>query len=216
MNKPSSKLENSRQHGKHQVDEQRDRILDAAKKLFLQNGIEKTRMIDIAAQAGIVKMSLYRYYPNRDVIALEIQERAMTKIVSLLTPEPQGTLMEIIKNLVRAMIRRFPELRDDYRLMGMFDQIYMDNTADAPLTKWAKTQLTPFVGKGFGAGEAMPAYNPQFNRMVMLGNAVIWFLEKLALRGEMTWGDQSIPLEDYLKLYEEMVVGYIDRYTETQ
>ena len=70
-----SKLDTARQNGAHQVDEQRSSILDAAEALFLQNGLDSTRMIDIAAQAGITKVTLYRYFPNRDVIALEIHAR---------------------------------------------------------------------------------------------------------------------------------------------
>ena len=84
MATPRSKLDTGRQNGRHQVDEQRSSILDAAEALFLQNGLESTRMIDIAAQAGITKVTLYRYFPNRDVIALAIHARMMEKIVALI------------------------------------------------------------------------------------------------------------------------------------
>ena len=214
MNTPASKLEKYRQDGKYHVDAQRASILDAAERLFLQKGLENTQMIEIAAQAGITKMSLYRYYPNRDVIALEIHERAMTKIASMLPPAVQELSMETIKILVHRMIHNFFELRDVYRLMGMFDQRYLDHTADAPLTHWAKTQLASFKWKGYDPAEMVKEKNLQYNRIIMIINAVIWFLEKLALRGEMTWSDQSVPLEDQLKLYEEMITVYVDHCIE--
>jgi hypothetical protein len=53
--------------------------------------------------------------------------------------------------------------------------------------------------------------SPQYNRFIMVMNTVAWFLEKLALRGELTWSNQSIPLEEHLKLFEEMIIGYIDQ-----
>jgi hypothetical protein len=42
-------------------------------------------------------------------------------------------------------------------------------------------------------------------------STVIWFLEKLALRGELTWSNQAVPLEAHLAAFEEMITGYIDR-----
>ena len=57
--------------------------MNAAEKLFLEKGLEKAKMIDIAAKAGITKISLYRYFPHRDEIALEIHARMMNKITSL-------------------------------------------------------------------------------------------------------------------------------------
>ena len=44
------------------MDEQRSSILDAAETLFLQNGLESTRMIDIAAQAGITGPALLTWH----------------------------------------------------------------------------------------------------------------------------------------------------------
>ena len=72
---PASQSANNRISGKHQLDEQRTAILDAAEKLFLEAGIENTRMIDIAQQAGITRVTLYRYFANRDEVAVEVHLR---------------------------------------------------------------------------------------------------------------------------------------------
>ena len=39
----------------------------------------------------------------------------------------------------------------------------------------------------------------------------IWFLEKLALRGELTWSNKEVPLEEHLRIFEDMITGYFDR-----
>ena len=44
----------------------------------------------------------------------------------------------------------------------------------------------------------------------MAVSTVIWFLEKLALRGELTWSDEAVPLQQYLDHFEDMIVSYID------
>jgi AcrR family transcriptional regulator len=184
MNKSTSKSETNRQTGKHQVDEQRANILDAAEKLFLQNGLENTKMVDIAAQTGITKVTLYRYFPNRDVIALEIHTRMMHKIASLLGSRELEPTLENLKILTQAMIRNFDALRDAYRYMGMFDKLYLDNPPDAALTQWTKHQLIAVAGIEITSLDLAREY-PQGNRFIMVMSTVIWFLEKLALRGEL-------------------------------
>jgi AcrR family transcriptional regulator len=214
MPKPKSKLENSRQTGKHQVDEQRMCILDAAEKLFLQNGLENTKMVDIASAAGITKITLYRYFSNRDVIALEIHKRMILKIGASIEWETLGVSLEMARQLTRAMISGYAELRDAYRYMGMFDRFYLDNSADSALPRWTMDQLRhPMIVQIATSQEA--SNEPQYNRVIMIVSTVIWFLEKLALRGELTWSDASVPLEENLKLFEEMILGYIDRQLNT-
>ncbi|MCC6616582.1 MAG: TetR/AcrR family transcriptional regulator [Anaerolineae bacterium] len=214
MATPRSKLDTARQNGAHQVDEQRGSILDAAEALFLQNGIDGTRMIDIAAQAGITKVTLYRYFPNRDVIALEIHARMMEKIVSSIQFEDDDFSSGPMKQLARSMIRNFDTLRDAYRYMGMFDALYLDQPSGSPLASWTKTELLNVISTDTLRLSKMRDL-PQANRLIMTLSTVIWFLEKLALRGEVTWTDETVPLSEHLRLFEEMITGYLDGFTDT-
>ena len=213
MNNTRSKLENTRQSGKTQVDAQRAAILDAAEKLFLQNGLENTKIIDIAAEAGITKMSLYRYFPNRDVIALEIQARMLNKISSLVAPDDLVVSMEEAKKLAVEMIRNFSALRDAYRFMGMFDRLYLDNPSESDRSQKTKSWLSTLHWNDTGLGD-ISLDSMQGSRFIMVLSTVIWFLEKLALRGELTWSSPDVPLEIHLQLFEEMIIGYIDRFIE--
>lgn len=210
MNKSTSKSEVNRLNGKFQVDEQRLSILNAAEKLFLHNGLKNTKMVDIAARAGITKVTLYRYFPNRDVIALEIQARMIEKIASLLDPKDLEPSLEGAKKLAQSMIRNFDLLRDAYRYMGMFDEVYLDNPHDMASAQWTKRQLISMPWSRAAALNIAREY-PQGNRFLMVISTVIWFLEKLALRGELTWSDQAVPLKEHLTLFEEMILGYINR-----
>jgi AcrR family transcriptional regulator len=214
MEKATSKLAAIRQTGKHQVGEQRASMLDAAERLFLQNGLENTKMIDIASAAGITKITLYRYFPNRDVIALEIHKRMLLKIGALVELGENGISLALAKSLAQMMIRGFFELRDAYRYMGMFDTLYLDHTRDTTLTRWAMEQLSDSELVRLAAREGT-RIAPQYNRVVMVINTVVWFLEKLAQRGELTWSEPTVTLEEDLKLFEEMILGYFERYIDT-
>ena len=50
----------------------RELILDAAMKLFSERPFSEIGMRDIAKEAGISPASIYRYYPSRDAILMEV------------------------------------------------------------------------------------------------------------------------------------------------
>jgi len=166
-------------------------------------------MVDIAAETGITKVTLYRYFPNRDVIAVEIQVRMLNRIGALVEPTAPGSALDSTRTLVQSMIRNFEALRDAYRYVGMFDKLFLDNPPDAALTRWTKEQL---VALSWDSTHriAVTREDPQREPLLMAVSTVIWFLEKLALRGELTWSDEAVPLQQYLDHFEDMIVSYID------
>jgi AcrR family transcriptional regulator len=201
-----------RQSGKYQVDEQRENILQAAETLFLQNGLENTSMIDITRQAGITRATLYRYFQNRDEIAVQIQMRMMGKIQAVLPGEGLPSTLEEHRQGAQQVIRNFDRLRDAYRYIGMFDRIYLDNTPDNALAQWTKARL---VAGGFDdRGTETPGQPLPWKELGVILSTITWFLEKLALRGELTWSDPGVPLEEHLQFFEEMIMRSFDQLEE--
>ncbi|MCS6825291.1 MAG: TetR/AcrR family transcriptional regulator [Caldilinea sp.] len=200
----------NRQQGKHQVDEQRNAILLAAEKLFLEKGLDKTQMMDIAAAAGISKVTLYRYFPHKDAIAVEVQIRMLERIAAAvgLNAETFEPSLETVKVAVQRMVRSFDRLRDAYRYIGMFDSLYLDHPFDAEISQRTKDRLRAHW-KGLESIERSKAA-PESSRAEVILSAAIWFLEKIALRGELTWSHAAIPLEAHLDVFEEMVAVYIE------
>jgi len=203
-----SKSSGNRVSGKHQVDEQREAILNAAEKLFLEAGIENTRMIDIAGRAGITRVTLYRYFANRDEVAVAVHLRLMRKTSPGAQFDPSDKSLESIQRRLQFTIRNFAQLRDRYRYTGMFDKIYLDNPPDSSLTRWTFDQL---IASGFSPRDANEPFSEE---LTVLMNTVVWFLEKLALRGELTWSNKEVPLEEHLRVFEELIMGYLDRLIE--
>ncbi len=62
----------------------RRNILDAADKLFCKNGVEKTTMEQLAAEAGYSKPTLYGYFKNKGevyfALVLEFMEKIVVKV----------------------------------------------------------------------------------------------------------------------------------------
>jgi AcrR family transcriptional regulator len=60
------------------VEAKRDRILDAARNLFLRNGLRGTTMEAIAREARIAKPTLYAHFPDKDAVFVAIVEQMLT------------------------------------------------------------------------------------------------------------------------------------------
>ena len=62
----------------------RRNILDAADKLFCKNGVEKTTMEQLSAEAGYSKPTLYGYFKDKDevyfALVLEFMEKIVVKV----------------------------------------------------------------------------------------------------------------------------------------
>ncbi len=209
-----SRLGEYRQGGKHQVASRRDSILDAAEKLFLRDGLENTAMIDIAREAGITKVTLYRYFPDRDPIAFEIAIRMLKKIAASYDLPGQDLSPAWLKQYAQAMIENFYPLRDAYRYIGMFDHLYGSQYPNETLAAWYKDQMLSFKWGGRSFTETHPDPH-QRSLVVVILNTVMSFLEKMAARGELMGEEQEVPLDAQLSVFKEIIGGYIDRLIET-
>ena len=54
-----------RTEGRLQIEDRRERIIEAAARLFLTDGLESSSTTRIAEWAGITPVTLYRYFPDR-------------------------------------------------------------------------------------------------------------------------------------------------------
>jgi len=60
----------------------REEIIDAAVRLFNQNGYHATSMQDIARAVSIKKPSLYHHFESKEAILLEVLEESMNHLIS--------------------------------------------------------------------------------------------------------------------------------------
>jgi AcrR family transcriptional regulator len=216
MPRKASKLAAVRRVGATQVETQRTNILDAAERRFLRSGLENTTMADIAEEAGITRVTLYRYFGDRDPIAFEIAGRMLQRISSAHTPDAAGEVdgearvLELLKGAVQAMISNFDDLRDAYRYLGMFDQLYSDRYPTEELATWYKRQIESLRVSGV-AESVLALAIPHAGHVLMTMNATMSFLQRMAARGELMAAEQGRPVQEQIDLFGEMIGGYFDR-----
>ena len=59
---------------------QRNRILDAAEKLFVEHGIDRVTMAELTSASGVQPSTMYQYFSNKDDIVWAIVGKIMTKV----------------------------------------------------------------------------------------------------------------------------------------
>lgn len=70
-----SKTQRGRRWGRGEradSDSARQRIISAARRCYSRKGVTATTMSDVAAEAGVVRGTLYRYFPRKESILLHI------------------------------------------------------------------------------------------------------------------------------------------------
>jgi AcrR family transcriptional regulator len=177
-------------------------------------------MADIAERAGITRVTLYRYYPDRDTIAFEIAVHMLQRIVSVNNLDAFGESnghieqLERLKYQAQAMIRNFDALRDAYRFIGMFDHMYSDEYPTQELAIWFQQQVRELKGNALSATYLTSDF-PYTPQAVMVMSAIMSFLKQLAARTGLPIGGQESAPDTQLGYFDEMISTYLDQLIAT-
>src|SRR5713101_2106756 len=86
------------------VTDRREQILQAARKLFADQGFRETNLNDVATQLGFRRQAVYHYFRSKDEILYELIDRAGQAMVAGAQPvldaglPPADTLAEVVRN----------------------------------------------------------------------------------------------------------------------
>lgn len=93
-------------------------ILDAARKLFLEKGVENTTMDEIARSVGISKGSIYLDFKNKEEIHIAIVKRHVSSLIEQLENETKIAQAPYLDHLNSILINHVLTVFD----MAMFDK----------------------------------------------------------------------------------------------
>lgn len=96
-------------------------ILEAAKCMFLEHGFEGAGMDQIAARAGVSKLTVYNHFGDKEALFIAAVEHYCEEQVppALFTPVPEQPLRERLLDIARALyaLMSSPEAVAGFRLM---------------------------------------------------------------------------------------------------
>ena len=101
----------------------RDELLDAAQRLFTRNGLAQTSVADIAAEAGVAKGSVYRYFDSKEALLSALKdrffERMMARVTAVVAELPDAGFAELADAAIDTTTR---QLFDEAELVELWSQ----------------------------------------------------------------------------------------------
>ena len=86
----------------------RERILGAARKLVSKGGLREARMGTVATEAGLSTGALYRYFPSKADLFVDVLNAAVDHEILILDQiiEGPGSARDRLRNAVASFVRR--------------------------------------------------------------------------------------------------------------
>lgn len=115
----------TRQYLTHR-ENQRERILDVAERLFITRGIDRVSLSDIAREAHITRNTVYEYFPNKEEVAWAIFQK-MVESRQTIGDEPGLPVGSGFERLERALLQLPAQLElnpESWRFIVEFNTMY--------------------------------------------------------------------------------------------
>ncbi len=182
----------------------RERIINSAKKLFAEQGYQKTTIVDISRRAGLSEAALYEYFQGKEALLLMIPDLWVSELVRDLDEQlfgVKGAVNKLRKYLWWYM-RRVEQSPLDAKIVYLFLKTNANflNTEVYSNVKNFYGYLVDIFEEGRKTGEMKADLNPRAARDIFVGTMdhVIsrWLLK-----------DMSYSLFDNLESIFELMVG---------
>ncbi len=99
--------------------QKREKIIEAAVKVFAEKGFFTANVKDVAREAGVADGTIYLYFKNKDDVLISLFEQKMDGILQHIRSQLQGITDPLEK--LRAFVRVYFELiKNDRRLAEVF------------------------------------------------------------------------------------------------
>jgi AcrR family transcriptional regulator len=184
-----------------QLEDKRERLLDASERAFCRLGYARTTMAALAEEADVTRPTVYSYFPSKDEVFLALADRVRREFLALQEQAVSGCPLDTIKAALYAYLQAFTRHRD--MLTVIAHEALTDPAMGALLEdifNQANRRNTRFVESLATAGLVSPLVEPAVLSEALTG-IVARFAEQAAARPER----QSSLASDLLELYLGMV-----------
>lgn len=118
-------------------EERRAQIIEAARALFSQGGLESVSMRNIARRVGITQAAIYQHFEDKDAILFAVAERFFVQLIERKSKydNPAIPPVERLRLAMRNYVENGLANPEEYRLVFMTDAPGLRRHAPANLTK---------------------------------------------------------------------------------
>jgi len=125
------------------------RLLEATGRCIAREGIAATTVAAVAAEAGVSRQTVYRYFDGRDQLVLRAVRAAAEELRTKIDLHVRA-LSDPADMIVETVVFALAELRKDPVLRAMMDPSQLDSAVTTRMTKrpgieWARETLSPAI-----------------------------------------------------------------------
>ncbi|MBN2628013.1 MAG: TetR/AcrR family transcriptional regulator [Spirochaetales bacterium] len=194
----------------YQISETRNKILEHAEIMFIEEGLFETTMSNLAQTIGISRTSLYRYYRDKLELSLAIVVKRLKELnFNVDFKEEADRLPDGFGRVGLLLKRRWlaPEYDETYRFFAEFDAYYSGSRIpqefrvkmDEALTPLKDLLLEKYIREGQKDGSIRTDLSDHLIHEIV-GNGIRSFHQRLILRGSVL---VDIPQEDLEIIMDE-------------
>lgn len=141
----------------------KEKIIQAAVKVFKERGIEKTKISDIVKSAGVAQGTFYLYFPSKFSVMPAIAEIIVEKMIFAVKSEVESetSISDQIAQIVDAIFH----VTEDYREVTAI--IYAGLSTSEQITKWETIYepfylwMSQFLNEAKDAGKIRSSVHPE-------------------------------------------------------
>lgn len=191
----------------------KNRIIESAKKLFADQGYQKTTVVDISRQAGLSEATLYDYFQGKEDLLLTIPDLWVSELIGDLKEQLFGIKGAInkLRKFLWWYLRRIEEAPLDAKIVYLFLKTNANfmKTEVYSNVKILYSYLIEIFEEGRTSGEMKSDLNPYFARDIFVGT-----MEHLITRWLLK--DRSYSLfENLEEIFNLMIDGFRANGVET-
>lgn len=137
--------------------DKRERILDAAERVFARSGFYQSRVSEIARDAGVADGTIYLYFKSKDDLLISLFESRMERVnrqmavAAAQVETPTEQLLAIVRTHLE-MVRTNPELAEVLTIELRQSTKFMKEYANPRFGEFLK-QVAGVIAEGQAAGE---------------------------------------------------------------
>jgi TetR/AcrR family fatty acid metabolism transcriptional regulator len=151
----------------------RSRIITSAKKLFAEQGYQKTTILDISRQAGLSEAALYEYFQGKEDLLLTIPGLWVSELLKDIDEQLFGVKGAInrLRKYLWWYLRRIEQAPLDAKIVYLFlktNSNFMTTEVFANVKKFYARLLEIFE-EGRKSGELNPDLNARLARDIFVG-----------------------------------------------
>lgn len=165
----------------------KDQILDAAERLFAQQGFSRTTIKQIGKEAGVNSALLYYYFGDKERLYHAVLERLVTRLINrtLARLDVDASPAIKIRGFIEAQVETFIA---NPQLPRLFMREMLDHDASHAVEYIQHLAATSFKGlcdtiaEGQRQGTFRSDIDPRFAAISTVGQVVYFFLARPAVR----------------------------------